>query len=250
MSGLGHGGTILTIVVTDPDSMTARLLAADLRRQKQFDVIECPLTSHALQQCVAEKSPSVLLIGLDRRPLPKEWVGMLWDLRNRYPLTRTVVLLQHADRELISELFRSGVRGIFERARYDLTLLSRCIECVAEGEIWARNELLGYVLDAFVETAPPRVINATGEEMLTPREKDVVRLVADGFGNREIARQLGLSSHTIRNYLFNIFEKLGVSSRAELILYVLASASAGKSKPAQRISPKTGAPPEPLSRCG
>ena len=58
--------------------------------------------------------------------------------------------------------------------------------------------------------------------MLTHREEDVVRLVAEGLKNREIAHRLGVVEHTIRNYLCRIFEKLGVSTRVELILYAFS----------------------------
>jgi DNA-binding CsgD family transcriptional regulator len=55
--------------------------------------------------------------------------------------------------------------------------------------------------------------------LLTRREEEVVRLVADGMKNGEIAKSLGVAEHSIRNYLYRIFDKLGVSSRVELILY-------------------------------
>jgi DNA-binding NarL/FixJ family response regulator len=58
--------------------------------------------------------------------------------------------------------------------------------------------------------------------LLTRREEDVVRLVADGLKNREIAQRLKVKEHSIRNYIYRIFEKLGVSSRVELILYVFS----------------------------
>ena len=59
---------------------------------------------------------------------------------------------------------------------------------------------------------------------LTPRERDVVRLVADGMRNQEIAVQLNLSEHTVRNYLLRVFDKLGISSRVELVLYAFSGA--------------------------
>ena len=68
-----------------------------------------------------------------------------------------------------------------------------------------------------------RVVNADGMKLLTKREEDVVRLLGDGLQNREIAHELNLSEHTIKNYLFHIFDKLGVSSRVELILYAVSS---------------------------
>ena len=57
--------------------------------------------------------------------------------------------------------------------------------------------------------------------MLAKRENEVANLVSEGLTNREIAQKLGLSEHTVSNYLFRIYEKLGISSRVELVLYVL-----------------------------
>jgi len=58
---------------------------------------------------------------------------------------------------------------------------------------------------------------------LTSRERDVVRLVADGMRNQEVALRLNLSEHTVRNYLIRIFDKLGISSRVELVLYAFSN---------------------------
>ena len=69
-----------------------------------------------------------------------------------------------------------------------------------------------------------RVIDARGAALLSRREQEVVRCVAEGLSNREIAQRLGLTEHTVKNYLFRIFDKLGVSSRVELILYAVSSA--------------------------
>ena len=66
-----------------------------------------------------------------------------------------------------------------------------------------------------------RVLNAQGDPLLTPREEQVVALVVEGLPNRPIAVELNLSEHTVKKYLFRIFEKLGISSRVELVLYAV-----------------------------
>jgi len=78
-------------------------------------------------------------------------------------------------------------------------------------------------MEAFTQLAPMHVVNADGMRLLTKREEDVVRLLAEGLQNREIAKVLGLSEHTVKNYLFHIYDKLGVSSRVELVLYAVSS---------------------------
>jgi DNA-binding NarL/FixJ family response regulator len=76
-------------------------------------------------------------------------------------------------------------------------------------------------MDLISEVPSLRVLNSRGTSLLTPREEQVVALVAEGLGNRPIARELNLSEHTIKKYLFRIFEKLGISSRVELVLYAV-----------------------------
>jgi len=66
-----------------------------------------------------------------------------------------------------------------------------------------------------------QVLTAAGEKLLTSREEQVVALVADGLSNRNVAAELGLSEHTVKKYLFRIFEKLGISNRVELVLYAV-----------------------------
>ena len=88
-----------------------------------------------------------------------------------------------------------------------------------EGQIWASSHELQFVLEALSSSAPFRVVNSKGENLLSTRELQVVALVAEGLSNREISQQLLLSEHTVKNYMFRIFDKLGLSSRAEVMLY-------------------------------
>jgi DNA-binding NarL/FixJ family response regulator len=66
-----------------------------------------------------------------------------------------------------------------------------------------------------------QVLAASGEKLLTSREEQVVALVSDGLSNRNVATELGISEHTVKKYLFRIFDKLGISNRVELVLYAV-----------------------------
>jgi DNA-binding NarL/FixJ family response regulator len=138
-----------------------------------------------------------------------------------HPDIPKVLLVESSDRELVIGAFRSGVRGIFCIADSNLRLLCKCLLRVANGQIWANTAQLNYIVDLLSEVPSLRVLNSSGKNLLTPREEQVVALVAEGLGNRPIARELNLSEHTIKKYLFRIFEKLGISSRVELVLYAV-----------------------------
>jgi DNA-binding CsgD family transcriptional regulator len=76
-------------------------------------------------------------------------------------------------------------------------------------------------MEAFASANPLRLSNASSRRLLTKREEDVVKLVVEGLSNRETGQRLGLTEHTVSNYLFRVYEKLGISSRVELVLYSL-----------------------------
>jgi len=121
---------------------------------------------------------------------------------------------------LVLDAFRAGAKGVFCRAE-PLAALCKCIRVVREGQIWANSHQLNFIVDALANAAPLRVRSARGKDLLAKREQEVANLVAEGLPNREIAKKLALSEHTVSNYLFRIYEKLGISSRVELVLYIV-----------------------------
>jgi DNA-binding NarL/FixJ family response regulator len=154
---------------------------------------------------------------------PLSGFGALRQVRDCSPDVKSVILLDGGEHNLVVDAFRAGARGIFCLAQSTFKSLCKCVEQVNAGQIWANSTELAEVIDAFSQLAPMRVVNADGMRLLTKHEEEVVRLLAEGLQNREIARELNLSEHTVKNYLFHIFDKLGVSSRVELVLYAVSN---------------------------
>ena len=123
------------------------------------------------------------------------------------------------DRHLVVNSMRAGARGLFCRACQPFRALCHCITVVHEGQFWANTEQIGYVVEALSSSPSFRVINAKGESLLTAREEQVVSLVTEGIGNREITEALGIKENTVKKSLLRIYDKLGVSNRVELVLY-------------------------------
>jgi DNA-binding NarL/FixJ family response regulator len=103
-----------------------------------------------------------------------------------------------------------------------LKALSKCIRRVHEGQVWASTDQMQLLLGFIANLEPKLIPKKGGMTLLSPREQEVACLVAEGMSNKDIANQLKLREHTVRNYLFHIFEKLGLSSRVELTLYALS----------------------------
>jgi len=116
--------------------------------------------------------------------------------------------------------FRTGARAVFART-HSLTELPDCIRTVHRGDPWVSRDQVELLLEMVVKRRPFQVTRPGALALLTNREYDVVRLVAEGMKNDEISRHLKVTEHTVRNYLSHIFDKLGTSSRVELVLYTL-----------------------------
>jgi DNA-binding NarL/FixJ family response regulator len=155
---------------------------------------------------------------------------VLTELRAALPKIRVVMLLDSAEREMVVEAFRRGARGVFCRSDSP-SMLSRCVHRVHEGQLWINADQLEYLLETLEATPSTRLVNARGTVLLSKREEDVTRCLAAGLANREIAKELKISPNTVKNYLFRIFNKLGVSSRIEVVLYAASQTRRDRNAP-------------------
>lgn len=209
------------VLIADSNRMQAQLLTSALRRRSEFDISTCQMEIISILQAVTTKLPHVAVLSLNPSAHVSDTVMTLRRFHLSHPQIPKVLLADTCDRELVVSAFRSGARGKFSITDANLRLLCKCLLRVSAGQIWANTEQLNYVMDLISEVPSLRVLNSRGGRLLTPREEQVVALVAEGLGNRQIAGELNLSEHTIKKYLFHIFEKLGISTRVELVLYAV-----------------------------
>jgi len=168
---------------------------------------------------LTEENPvDVALISEDLQDGAYKGVHVVERLRANHHSIRSIVLVRDLHPGLTLDAFRNGAKGVFCR-KEPIEALGKCIRAVHKGQIWVGSEQLEVILRALVEAKPTRVTNFQGAAMLTKREDEVAALVAEGLTNREVAERLGLSHHTVSNYLFKIYEKLGISRRVEFVLY-------------------------------
>jgi DNA-binding NarL/FixJ family response regulator len=211
----------IAVLIADSNRMQAQLLTSALRRRSEFRISTCPVDAASILQAVASAPARVVVFSLNHSVNVANQMVALRRVHLAHPNIANLLLVESYDRELVVNAFRSGARGIFCIADTHFRLLCRCIQRVAGGQIWANTEQMSFLLDLVSEVPSLRVLNSSGQQLLTPREEQVVALVAEGLSNRETARELNLSEHTIKKYLFRIFDKLGISSRVELVLYAV-----------------------------
>ncbi len=230
----------ISVVVAEANQLNCQLVESAFRsRRNHVAIVASAVGSRETLEVIKERAPDVAIISAQMESGPLDGYYILRELHSQQTKTRLILLLGSRERELVIDAFRCGARGVVFRDE-PLETLAKCIHAVHRGQIWANSLHLGYLLDVLSQM-PMRLHDSQGMELLSKRESEVARLVAEGLTNRGVSVQLGLSEHTVRNYLFRIFDKLGVSTRVELVLYCFQeqqtrSSRAGPGPPA----PKNG----------
>jgi DNA-binding NarL/FixJ family response regulator len=210
--------SVVSVVIAEANQLNCQLVESAFRSKRtRVEVIASAVGSRQTLALVKEREPDVAIISAQLDTGPLDGYHILRELHSLQTKTRPILLLGSRERDLVIDAFRCGARGVVFRDE-PLETLAKCIHAVHRGQVWASSQHLGYLLDVLSQM-PIRLHDAQGIELLSKREGEVVRLVSDGLTNRGISVQLGLSEHTVRNYLFRIFDKLGVSTRVELVLY-------------------------------
>jgi two-component system nitrate/nitrite response regulator NarL len=219
--GKNHGGHRISVLISDSSRMGCQLLSNVLKASRyKFTVAASATSARDLVTSVNEHEPDVVVVSGSLQDGPLSGLHVMREVHSAHPDVGLIVLLDVCERDHVIDAFRAGAMGIFCRAKSPEELC-KCIHAVHHGQVWASSEELRFLLEAFKCAVPVRPSDANGNRLLTRREEQVVTLVADGMSNREISAELKLSEHTVKNYMFRIFNKLGISSRVELILYAL-----------------------------
>jgi len=233
-------GTPIRVLLVAPDNMTGELLTDAFNRgRNDFALKTLVGSSHAVIGKLRSYESDVAVVSAELQDGPLAGLNVLQSLQNLQRRVAVVMLLQSASPECIVSAFREGARGLFYRS-HSLKALSKCIEVVHQGQVWACNADIEHLINAVVHTKPLKFHDAKGLPLLTRREEDVVRLVADGLKNREIAERLNVVEHSVRNYLYRILDKLGLSTRVELILYAASQRERSHSNPVPQNTISSG----------
>ncbi|HEX4487766.1 MAG TPA: LuxR C-terminal-related transcriptional regulator [Terriglobales bacterium] len=212
----------IRVLVADNTHIHTQLLADALKRDPSLEIAGTASHSRDLIGTVGNQEVDVAVISSNLDEEPLRGIEVLRELRALRRELRAIILLDSSKREVVLEAFRAGARGLFSRFE-SLETLCKCVHQVHDGQIWASGQQIAFAIETLASTPSIRAVGANGLSLLSKRELDVVGCLADGLTNREIAERLNLSQHTIKNYLFRVFDKLGVSSRLELMTLTLTN---------------------------
>lgn len=220
----------LRLVVLDPHQLFRECLAGALDRRSGFRVVRVDAPGAGVIEALDRFEPDVLVLGLDGPDLP--YSALIRSAAQQVPSLRTLVVGFAHDHGPVIECLEAGAKGCVFREQ-SLDEVIRAIEAVVEGKTVVSPPVAGSLFSRLVELGRRRRRRQRLERLtLTPRELEVLRLIADGLSNDQIAHRLFLSIHTIKNHVHRILETLEVHSRWDAARVAFRKGWLGRPEPA------------------
>jgi DNA-binding NarL/FixJ family response regulator len=200
----------IRIVLADDHPIVLHGLQQLFERHSEFEVVSCCSNGNLALDAVRSQNPDVLV--LDLRMPGTSGLDVLKTLTAEQLPCRTVLLTAAVRDEEAVLAVKLGARGIVLKDSQPDALLD-CVRRVHHGEQWIDRDTVDRALGSAL-----RPSSETATSPLTPRELEIVRMVAQGLRNRVIAERLSISEGTVKVHLHNIYDKFGVDGRLELVL--------------------------------
>ncbi len=205
----------IRVVIIDDHPIVRAGMRTVLHDAPEIQIVGEGINGQEALRLVSELHPDVLVLDVNLPDI--NGLEVTRRMRAHGDATVVLILTVHNDSQMIFGLLEAGATGYVLKDD-TLETLASAIQAVAHGETWLSSRITDQVVHRALGDAKMPAIPSPG---LTPREMEVLCLVALGLDNEEIARKLTLTMRTVQNHVSTIYSKLGVESRAEAILYAI-----------------------------
>ena len=207
---------IIRLVIASDNRIFREGLGRLLKEQTIFEIVAEAVDELQAAEVIRDLKPDIVLVGTALAEL--KGLQIIRVVKQNSPASKVIILNGAMDEGAIIEILQAGAKGYIPKDS-GISSLVNAIKTVHDGEIWIERKLIAKYFngdigaDSCLAGSPEKI-----EEVLTPREQDVMRILIQGASNKEIGRQLFICEKTVKSHLNNIFKKLNVSRRLEAIL--------------------------------
>ena len=216
----------IKIVIVDDQRLMREGLKTILSIEKDMEVIALAENGKTALEKIEEEKPDIVLMDINMPVM--NGVECTDAIKKRYPEVKVLVLTTFDDDEYIIDALKNGALGYLLKDLPSEKLIASIRDVyngnsIMQPEIAAK--LIAHITNGSSQASrsweKPLKEDENYTEELTIREKDVLKLVAKGLSNKEIAKELFISEGTVKNYISTIYDKLGITERAKLVIYAL-----------------------------
>lgn len=213
LSGVGQ----IRILLADDHTIIRSGLRLLLEQQPDFKVVAEAGDGREAVELAAEHHPEVAVLDIG---MPKlNGIEAVAQIAAREPRTQPVILSMHADEGYVLRALKAGARAYILKNSAEADLI-RAVRTVADGKSFFSPVISKMLLEDYIRQIRDKQVEDS-YELLTPREREILQLLAEGRSNKEVANLLTLSLYTVETHRGNILQKLNLHGIPELILYAV-----------------------------
>jgi two-component system response regulator NreC len=204
---------MIKVLIADDHAIVRTGLRAVLKAEPTLELVGEATGGYEALEMVSEISPDILVLDISMPDL--DGISVTKQLHSLSPDLKIVILTLHEDKALLQEAIKSGASGYILKRAAEAELIS-AIQIVMRGDMYVEPSMLRDLIEE-----KPKSLNSLHKqsEPLTPREVDVLKLIVQGYTNRQVGEELNISVRTVEGHRANLYSKLGLRSRVELVRY-------------------------------
>ena len=206
----------IRVLIVDDHKLVRTGLCMLIETQPEMKVVGSAGNHAEALALAAGNKPNLILLDIDLGG--ENGLDLLPELRETAPGARVLILTGLKDLEIQRRAARLGAAGLVLK-EHAAEVLLKAIKKVHEGEIWLDRSMMGALLNEMTQADRRTGPDESNIASLTPREREVITLIAEGLKNKQIGERLFISETTVTHHLSSIFSKLSVSDRLELVIY-------------------------------
>ena len=206
----------IQILIVDDHGVIRAGLEALLSAESDLEVVGTAADGRQALQLVDQFSPDIVLMDVSMPDI--SGIDLTQQLKTMFPQLHVIILTVHEDEILLQEAIEAGASGYIVKRAIGSELID-AIRTVWSGNIYVHPAMTRALLKELSSKPDPEPPDKPTIESLTPREIEVLRHLAQGYTNRQIAKVLNISVRTVEGHRANVVDKLGLQSRVDLMRY-------------------------------
>ena len=206
------------IIIADDHVLFRQGLKSLLGAKSDLEVVGEAADGLQLLDLLDRSLPDIILLDISMPNL--RGIEAVHEIKRAYPRVKILILTMHKDKQYLEQAISAGARGYLLKEDTDTELFT-AIEKIKRGRIYVSPNLLEELTEDWVLTLHDESNASLKIEQLTVREKEVLKLIAEGKGSKEIAALLFISARTVERHRANIMQKLGAKKTADLVKHAI-----------------------------
>jgi two-component system, NarL family, response regulator NreC len=201
------------VLIADDHAIVRAGLRSLLDEEVELDLVGEAVGGYEAIDLIEKTNPDVLILDLSMPDL--DGISVTRKIKLQFPNLKILILTLHDDEALLKEAIKAGAAGYILKRAAEAELIS-AIQVILRGDLYIDPSMVRSLIE---ETPNARINKKDPAESLTPRETEILKLIVEGYTNRQIGQELNISVRTVEGHRANISDKLGLHSRVELVRY-------------------------------